>query len=78
MIDLDAIRRARWVQNSPNTLILKACAKDGSAVLARIQENAFYNLPTTYTYSTDHTSGLCRSRYAAQRAARKAVRETFL
>lgn len=66
-------RRARWVQNSPNTLILKCCVKDGSAILAKITVYHFF----LYHWSLEGTDigGKARSRYAAMRRARKALRE---
>jgi hypothetical protein len=73
MPDLGTIRRARWVQNSPNTFILKSCAKDGGAALAQVTVYHFF-LYHWSLYESD-IGGKARSYHAALRRARKAVQE---
>lgn len=69
----DIHKRARWVQNSAHTLILKCCVKDGSAVLAKITVYHFF----LYHWDLEgqDIGGKARSRYAAMRRTRKALRE---
>ena len=63
---------ARWFQNSPTTWLLKARACDGGAVLARIVEDQV--VPHFYVWGAlNFYGGYCSSRYAAQRAVRKAL-----
>lgn len=67
------IPRARWVQNGPNTLILKLPGRDGGAVLARITVHHFF----LYHWSIGgrDIGGKTRSLHAAYRRVRRALRE---
>lgn len=74
----EQLKRAVWARNSPTTLILKCCAKDGGAVLAEITGGRFVS--TGYRWETmgiPKIIGSHNSQYGAQREARQAVRETF-
>lgn len=64
--------RARWVQNSPNTLILKCCHKDGSAVLATITK--YHTFLFAWHLDANPTiGGHAKTRYVAMRRVRKAL-----
>lgn len=69
----DQLTRARWVQNSANTMILKCLFKDGSAVLATI--TMYHPLLWHWQIEGADTGGKARSRHAAMRRARQALRE---
>lgn len=62
---------ARWHRASPTTQVLRETAKNGGAVLAAIKTVSH----TCYHWSAAGRVGCARSEYAAQRAARKAMRE---
>ena len=63
--------KARWQQNSPTTWILKEPASAGSAALATITDRGEY-VRWELTGGAIH---IAESRYAAQRACRRALRE---
>jgi len=67
------MKAARWVQSSPTTHILKAAARDGGAVLAKIETTHFRH--HVWSLLPSGRSGVASSLYAAQRAVRKALRE---
>lgn len=71
----EQLARATWHQNGPNTLILKCCVKDGSAVLATIQRHHFRLFVWKIQNGTEHSA---LTGYAAARRARKALRESLL
>jgi len=73
----EQIARAVWILNSPQTMILKARAMDGGTVLAIIRGgwSEDYRWETT---GAPIVIGTHFSRYGAQLAARKAVRETMV
>ena len=66
----DTLKRARWAQNGPRSWALKYAVKDGGAVLASIEERG-----AGYVCEVGGVMWAQRTRYAAQRAARKALRE---
>lgn len=72
---MDTDGRARWVQNSANTLILKMPAKNGGAILARITVYHFF----LYHWNLEgrDIGGKARSLHAAYRRARKALRDAI-
>jgi len=67
------IHKARWVQNSPTTLILKMPSRDGGAVLAHITK--YHHFLFVWRLDSNDTGGHAQTRYAAMRRARKALRE---
>ena len=67
----EQIARAAWVANSPSTMILKCRVKDGGAVLATITTINFFN----HAWRAGELTGRAKSRYAAARQVRKALRE---
>lgn len=70
----EQIARARWVQNSSSTMILKCCYKDGSAVLARITKYHHF-LFSWELEQNKQIGGHVKTRYVAMRRARQALRE---
>lgn len=67
----EQIARARWVQNSNSTMILKCCYKDGSDVLAAIEKIHHFK----WHWSAGAKVGFAQTRYTAMRRARAAARE---
>jgi len=63
------IDRARWSRNSPSTMILKCCHKDGSDVLATIEKVNHFK----WHWSAGAKVGFAQTRYAAMRRARAAL-----
>ncbi len=68
------LARARWAQNSANTMILKCLFKDGSAVLAKI--TMYHPFLWHWQIEGIDIGGKARSRYAAMRRARKVLMES--
>jgi hypothetical protein len=66
----EVFKRARWAQTSPRTWALKCANKDGSAVLARIEQNGM-----GYVFEIDGVRWAARSYYAARCAACATLRE---
>lgn len=66
----DVTKRARWVQTSPRTWALKCTVKDGSAVLARIEQNGM-----GYIYEIGGARWAARSYWEATRTVRAMLRE---
>lgn len=66
----DTLQRARWAQNGPRSWALKCAVKDGGAVLASIEERG-----AGYVCEVGGVMWAMGRFYAAQRAARKALRE---
>lgn len=67
---------AKWHQNSDTTWILKMPHNAGGAVLASIRERRDGPYIRDYVWNVgDDTGGRCDTFYAAQRAARRALRE---
>jgi hypothetical protein len=66
----NAISRATWRINSPSAFILKCCIKDGSDVLATIEK--FHHFK--WQWSAQFQTGFAKTRHAAMRRARKALR----
>jgi hypothetical protein len=64
----------KWYQNSPSTWILKAPSKDGGAVAAMIERKLYDH----WTWEAAGQRGTKQSQYAAQRAARKALKAASL
>lgn len=73
MITPEQANRAIWHQNSPSTMILKCCVKDGSAVLATITKHHHF----LWMWSLDGSDegGHVKTRHTAMRRARAAIRE---
>ncbi len=67
--------RARWHQSGKDNWILKMPYKYGSAVLATITEFAGWESPFRWWLAWGRGDGWAQSKYAAQRAARRAIRE---
>ena len=68
---MDTTSKARWYHTSPSTQVLKMPFRDGGRVLATIRAFGAYNV---HWFAGDRM-GIATSEYAAQRAARKALRE---
>ena len=67
--------KARWYQNSPSTWILKEPSRDGGAVLATIARQGDTPYTWRYQWIVGAAIGESQTYYAAQRAARKALRD---
>lgn len=67
------MNNARWWQNSPTSWILKLPSKDGGAVLATITYERYRGV--FWEAAGQSGGGWDMTRDAAQRAARRALRE---
>lgn len=72
-LSIQVVRRARWVENGMASWILKACFRDGSALLATVKEAGFRFF--TWSLTDSSAGGWKPTKYGAQRAARRALRE---
>jgi hypothetical protein len=70
----EQIARATWHQNSPSTMILKCCVKDGSAVMGTIEKVHHFK----WHWSGGAKIGFAKTRHTAMRRARIAIRELAL
>lgn len=73
MITPAQFARATWHQNSPSTMILKCCIKDGSAVLATITK--YHHFLWVWSLEGGGEGGHATTRHTAMRRARVALRE---
>lgn len=69
----EQIARARWVENSRTTMILKCCVKDGSMVLATITKHHTFLFAWQLEADTS-IGGHAQTRHTAMYRARKALR----
>ena len=65
---------ARWVENGPQSWLLKTPSRDGGTVLATVTFRRGWFDPDTYYWQAGEVKGECASKRAAQRAARAALR----
>lgn len=70
-----ANERAIWVASAPGRMILKRCAKDGSAVIGGVEHTGTLSYAWWAATANARVSDVAHSQYAAQRAVRRALRE---
>lgn len=71
MMTPEAIARATWHENSYNTMILKCCVKDGSAVLATITKIHHFSWRWQLTDGIEHRGA--PTRHTTMRRVREAL-----